>query len=531
MTTKISDAVLSQLSTFVASHFGLHFPRERWLDLQRAVCRAAQECGCRDDMERHIQGLLARTSSQGQMEALASHLTVGETYFFRENRSLEVLDKHIVPELIRARWGLDNTIRIWSAGCATGEEPYSVAIVLSKLMAGLKNWNVEILATDLNSKSLQKASAGIYGEWSFRGTPAWVRGTYCEAVADDRWAILPTIRKMVNFAQLNLMDDAYAPFTNCPNSLDVIFCRNVLMYFTPEGMRKVVRQLHRSLATDGWLIVSPTETSHELFSEFSTITLGDVTLYRKSATRSSTTLALPVFDEYRSGVQLPKWTMQAAEPVRVPPSEPRQEAPHDQACSERTAPPEVSYEQALGLYEQGRYKDMEELIVALPSQDGDHASAMLLLLAQSYANRGKLGAALSWCDKAIAADKMAARGYYLRATILQEQGSIPEVLVALKQAVYAEPQFVLGHFSLGNLALRHGKLRESEKHFENVLLLLAQYEPEDIVPESEGLSAGRLREMIVSWRGAAAPITPGDELSRSAFHRAGKPHADQARIR
>jgi chemotaxis protein methyltransferase CheR len=133
----------------------------------------------------------------------------------------------------------------------------------------------------------------------------------------------------------------------------------------------------------------------------------------------------------------------------------------------------------------------------------------MFLLARIYANQGKLAQALVWCNKAIAADKMTARAHYLRAAILQEQSSIPEAILALKQAVYAEPQFVLGHFALGNLALKHGRLKESEKHFENVLLLLARYEPEDIVPESEGLSAGRLREMIVtpSTLRVASPIS------------------------
>ena len=137
--------------------------------------------------------------------------------------------------------------------------------------------------------------------------------------------------------------------------------------------------------------------------------------------------------------------------------------------------------------------------------------------------KANLAAALIWCDKAIAADKMSARAYYLRATILQEQGSLPEALFALKQTVYAEPRFVLGHFSLGNLALKQGELKESGKHFENVLLLLAQHEPEDIVPESEGLSAGRLREMIVSRLGGAVAAATGAELSRRTFRRADQP--------
>ncbi len=496
MTEKISDAHLLQLGDVVARHFGLHFPKERWLDLQRGVCGAAQECGCQHDLDRYIQGLLSPALIQRQLEGLASRLTVGETYFFREKRSLEVLERDIVPELIRARASPGSAIRIWCAGCATGEEPYSVAIVLSKLMAGLKKWNTEILATDLNSKSLLKASEGIYGEWSFRGIPAWVRRTYFEEVEEDRWAITLAVKKMVTFAQLNLMDDAYPPVSNCPNGLDVIFCRNVLMYLTPEAMRKVVRQLHRSLATDGWLIVSPTETSQELFSEFATVSFGDVTLYRKSATRLATTLALPVYAAGRSSVQPPERIVEVLKPTQTLPMHTSQEDSRGEARPQNTAPPAVSYGQALALYEEGRYEEVERVISALLSDDGNHASGTLLL-ARAYANQGKLAAALVCCDQAIAADKMAARAYYLRATILQEQGSLPEALLAFKQTVYAEPEFMLGHFALGSLALKQRRLKESEKHFANVLLLLARYEPEDIVPESEGLSAGRLREMIV----------------------------------
>jgi chemotaxis protein methyltransferase CheR len=494
MPTKMSDPVLIQLSEVVASRLGLHFPRERWCDLQRAVDIAARECGLQDDLDRYIQELLSPGLTQRQLEMLANHLTVGETYFFREKRSLQILEEHIVPELIRARAGAGAPIRIWSAGCATGEEPYSVAIVLNRLMAALKDWNVEILATDLNTKSLQKASAGNYGEWSFRGTPSWVRHAYFEPGPNGSYTIASAIKKMVSFAPLNLMDDAFLPLSNFTKAFDVIFCRNVLMYFIPEGIKKVIRHFYRHLAMDGWLIVSPTETSHELFSEFATVSFDDVTLYRKSAARVPTTFALPEFHAARPVVQVAEWTTQAHEPARISSDGANPVAPDSEAGSERTTPP-ISYQQAMALYEQERYGDMEQVIAVLPLEDGNRASAMLLL-ARAYANQGKLSEALAWCDKAIAADKMAARAHYLRATILQERGSLPEALLALKQAVYAEPEFILGHFMLGNLALRRGRRKESQKHSENALLLLARYEVEDIVPESEGLSAGRLREMI-----------------------------------
>ncbi|MFZ1010141.1 MAG: CheR family methyltransferase [Candidatus Sulfotelmatobacter sp.] len=535
MTKKISEDQLLRLSDFVARYFGLHFPEERWFDLQRAVYGAAQECGYQQDIDRYVQELLLPALSQRQLEVLASYLTVGETYFFREKRSLEVLERDIVPELIQTR--KDRAIRIWSAGCATGEEPYSIAILLSKLMAGLEKWDVEILATDLNFKSLQKASEGIYGEWSFRGTPPRVRSAYFEAVDKDRWAIRPAIKKMVTFAQFNLVDNSFPWHSNSRHSnsihgFDVIFCRNVLMYFTPEGINKVVRQLYRSLASNGWLIVSPTETSHELFSEFAAVNFGDVTLYRKSAADSRKTVTLPsvVYDENGSGSHLPEQRFKSSELAMAPVCTTAQKSQDHGIDSENAEPHVPSFGKPSAIHGAGRADDARQIIGTLPSQNGNDVQAMLLL-ARACADQGNLAAALIWCDKAIAADKMAARAYYLRATILQEQGTLPDAVFAFKQTVYVEPQFVLGHFSLGNLALKHGRLSESEKHFENVLLLLAQYDPEDIVPESEGLSVGTLRDMIVSRRAGMAPGIPEAEVPQCTFRRAGKPRAQQVGIR
>jgi chemotaxis protein methyltransferase CheR len=515
MTRKIPDAQISLISELVARHFGLHFPQERWPDLERAVCAAAEECGGHCEVESYVRELLSTTLAHEQLEVLASHLTVGETYFFREKRSLEILKGRIVPDLLRTRVRSSKQLTVWSAGCATGEEPYSVAMVLSKLVSGLKDWNIKILATDVNTKSLRKASEGIYTDWSFRDTPPWVRRTHFEATGGGRSAIVPAIKKMVSFSPLNLMDDAYPVLSNCPNGLDVIFCRNVLMYFTPEGMRKVIRQFYRYLATDGWLIVSPTETSHELFSDFSTISFDGVTHYRKSAARLPAVLTLPVCDVGGSTVQPSEQIVEATDALRIAVCQINQNARNKEASPAGAESPPASYAQALGLYEQGRYEEAEQTTFALLAQNGRDAQAMFIL-ARIYANHGKLAEALAWCDKVIAADKMAARAHYLRATILQEQGSLPEALLALKQVVYSEPQFVLSHFDLGNLALKQQRLKESEKHFENALLLLARYEPEDIVPESEGLSAGRLRKMIAALIANRAETRTGQQRIRAA---------------
>ena len=504
MTAKVSETLLAELSDFVGSRLGLHFPRERWNDLERGARTASRECAFQDDVERFIGRLLSSALTQNELEALASNLTVGETYFFRERSSLEVFEQQIVPELIRARHGFGGQLRIWSAGCATGEEPYSLAIVLSRMIADLKEWTITILATDLNTRSLQKASEGVYTDWSFRDTPQWLRSTYFKANPGGRWAISPAIKKMVTFSYLNLVEDVYPSLLNGTNAMDVILCRNVLMYFTEEAMKKVIHRFHRSLADKSWLIVSPAETSQTLFTEFGSISFAGATLYRKGAQPPQMVIASFSHSnhEVQVGIQAAERAIEEPESTRTSGLDTSLALP-DNDRHRNTAKASPLYEQALEFYQLGRYEEAAQIVIALLSEDEDDGQPMLLL-ARVYANQGKLTSALAWCEKAIAFDKLTACAHYLRATILQEQGLPEEAIRSLRRAVYVDPRFTLGHFALGSLALRQGEFKESEKHFENVLLLLASCGPEEVVPESEGLSARRLREIVRLQRGQKA---------------------------
>ncbi|HUF80183.1 MAG TPA: CheR family methyltransferase, partial [Burkholderiales bacterium] len=182
----LPDALLAGVSEFVAQRIGLHFPPERWRDIERAIEAAAREFGL-PDAESCARALLCAPLTHAQVEVLASHLTVGETYFFRDKNSFAALEEHILPELLRARRGSEQRLRIWCAGCCTGEEPYSVAMVLDRLIPDPEAWNLTILATDINPRFLRKAAEGIYGEWSFRGTPEWVRERYFTRRRDGRY--------------------------------------------------------------------------------------------------------------------------------------------------------------------------------------------------------------------------------------------------------------------------------------------------------------------------------------------------------
>lgn len=501
MDTGPLDIELSHLSDFIASRMGLRFPRERWRDLERGIGSAARELGFRD-IGSCIRWLLSSPLTQRQTEILASHLTVGETYFFREKKSLSVLEESILPELIRARRMAERSLRIWSAGCCTGEEPYSIAILLDKLIPDLQNWNVTILATDINPRFLQKASEGLYTEWSFRDSPSWIKERYFERKKGGRFEILSKIKKRVSFSYLNLAEDTYPSLMNNTNAMDVIFCRNVLMYFAPERAKKVIDHFYRSLTDGGWLIVSPSETSQALFAPFATVNFPGVIFYKKdrdllrTAPLAEAFPAIPV-EGSRSSFHLPVHLLPEPAAEVVLTQETGAFLPLEDQKQEAANPRSAPYAEAASLYERGCYSEASEKIAGLLKDHPDDAKAMTLL-ARVYANQGKLVEALQWCERAIAADKLAAEGHYLLATILQEQGLVAEAVLSLKRALYLDPNFVLAHFALGNLTRQQGKLKESEKHYANALALLDAHRSEEVLLESEGMTAGRLMEIIRS---------------------------------
>ena len=482
----LTQTDVTRLSETIAARTGLHFPGERWPDLERGLMTAAEELGFPTVAE-CAEWLLNGVPTRGQIAILASHLTIGETYFFRDQPVLQALSGSILPELIRTRRGRDQRLRLWSAACCSGEEPYSLAILLHQMLPDLRDWNITITATDINPRFLQKAATGIYGEWSFRNAPSTLRQRYFTRVDRSRYAIIPDIRQMVTFEHLNLVEDLYPSLATNTNAMDVIFCRNVLMYFTPAQVRKVIESLRRALMEGGWLAVSPSEASKALFPDFASVNFPGAIFFRKTdaATVESTGFPPP-----------PSSPFETAEGQEPPPivTFPTQNIPETTADAAHDVDP---LSEAESLYQRGRYEDC--VATLLGAVNGDRIGAReFSLLARARANQGGLSDALSWCDRWVAADKMNAAAHYLRAVVLIEQGQAEAARQSLQRAVYLDPDFVLAHFALGNLATHNGKSAQAERHFANALHLLRSHAPEDLLPESEGLTAGRLAETITS---------------------------------
>ncbi|TFZ08991.1 chemotaxis protein CheR [Ramlibacter humi] len=423
---------------------GLHFPPERFPQLHRGIEAAARERQ-QDDVPRYVRGLLDTGIGHAEVQRLAAHLTVGETYFFRDPPLLDAVAGMVLPEMVRARRGRDQHLRVWSAGCASGEEAYTLAILLHEALPDPRGWRVSITGTDIHPAALEKARAGVYGEWSFRSTPARLKAAYFLPRADGRHEIAPHLRRLVDFRWLNLAEDSFPSSDGGTDAVDILFCRNVLMYFRPERARATVARLRRSLADGGCLVVGPSEASQALFSRLAVENHPGAILYRKrSAPRRAEVAVAP------------------CAPVRPPARAP---VP---ACA--PAAPSRS------------------CLAAAPDEPA--------ALARSMADRGDLGAALQWCERWIDADKVNPAAHYLRAMVLLERGEAEAARLALRRAVFLEPGFVLAHFALGNLARQAGETAAAARHYANARVQLARYQPGDLLPEGDGLSAGRLTQLL-----------------------------------
>lgn len=501
MGNTIDDTLLTELSMYLVNRMGMSFTAERWPYLEQGLAMAATEFGF-DNPVNFASWALTADLTRKQLGQLASHLTIGETYFWREKPSFEALQNRILPDLIRARQGNSQALRIWSAGCSTGEEPYSLTILLSQLIPDIANWDITILATDINPNSLREAAKGQYREWSFRGNTSEFREKYF-LKKDGVYELLPQLKAMVTFAELNLAEDVYPNFFNNTTRMDLIFCRNVLMYFSPEVKSQVIERLSRSLVDGGWLVLSSSEVLDVRTPELSIVNFPGAVFYKRKfpviripGINAPEVLNLP--DVHRVNANTKDPNVNEADVIRFDNNSARVHSARASKVDAVQPNSKELYEQALTLYEQCRYEEIVTLLEQHVTVSGksSYACQGMALLAKVKANMGKLADAEAWVKKAISCEKLNPNLHYFLATIFQEQEKVEEAAQSLQKALYLDHEFVLAHYMLGTLKKQQGKLGEANKHLDNALKILGKYRRDEVLPGSDGMTAGRLLEMI-----------------------------------
>ena len=499
MKEKINSNLHAKLRKYLMINVGLNFTKNQDKELIRKISLASEEFNFSNTPD-FINWLLDNNLNNQHIEKLACHLTIGETFFLREKKGLNFLEYKYLPDLIRQRKGINQNLRIWSAGCATGEEPYSVAILLKRIIHDIKNWDITILATDINSEFIKKAKKGIYTKWSFRNSPDWFMDNYFKKKGKNEFQIIPEIKKMVSFSYLNLAKDTYPSLINNTNAMDIILCRNVLIYFSPDGIRNVTESLRKSLLDNGILIVSPVEVSNLISPKFGRLSFNGLTIYKNGLIEDKTKKAInrriqktvQVSEQFTLKQDNGKNKIKSEHAKKVI----QKNIIYHKNLEKNKIPENNNYEKALSLFKSGSYKKTEELLENFVAGNKGNLNSTYILLARTKANLGKLDEAREICEKVLSSDKLNHRMYYLLATILLEQGNDEKAISCLNRTIYLDQNFVLAHFLLGNISNKIKNNNSGRKHFTNAINILSNLKSDVIIPESEGITVGRFREIL-----------------------------------
>ncbi len=441
----LNSALFERFTQKIEDELGLRF-NGQWNEIEKRLEQAFRPKDARSAEQILIQLLDKPLTSQPELIAL---LTTSETYFLRNQKLFEVLETIILPEIISRKADNDHTISIWSAGCSSGEEPYSVAILLHKLLGNSSEWNIKILGTDLNEKVLQKAQKAIYGEWSFRNTSPGFKERYFTIVQGRYFKLKDEIKKYVTFIRHNLKTGPYPPHPNFP-SFDIIFCRNVLMYFAPKNVSPILENLHRVLDDQGYFITGPGELPSLTFKKFKPQIINNVIVYRKQTVAQKTnTLA-----------------------TRTP----------------QSSKPEL-------MVKQPSRRTLNALQKQTPVIEKKRETDELTVI-RNLANNGQLQEARQLAEQYVTRNNLDAYGHYLLGTIYFELEELEKARECFEKALYLKPDFVMAHFNLANIFSIARKVKESQRFYKNVLKLLNEMTEEQEIPEGDGIIAAQFKDMV-----------------------------------
>ncbi|HUR18303.1 MAG TPA: protein-glutamate O-methyltransferase CheR [Acidimicrobiales bacterium] len=445
-----------------------------------------------------------------RFDELAVALTVAESYFFREAPQMELLTHHVLPERAEAR-GPEHTLRLWSAGCAHGQEAYTLAILLDEAGLGKQS---HILATDLSAQALETARRGLYGKWSLRTVDDRRRRTYFRS-AQGGFRVDPRLDRLVTFRQHNLLEPSDDPRMR---DLDVVLCRNVLVYLTPAAVEQVGCRLAASLAPGGWLLTAATDPHLD-------------------AVEGLEALVTPAGVAYRRPVHAVRGASRASERKTRPRSRPDRHAVGDRPMAHRPprppahatapaapgAPPYAAggadrdqlgpaREALLG----GDYETAAAHAGALVASGSsgisgssgtggeDAAAEAHVVLVRALGSAGRLGAAVEAAAAGAARFPLDVELRLLQAIVLLEAGLPLEAAAAAKATLYIDPDLAVAHLALARAHQARNDRTAARRSYRNALSLLEGLPVGQPVKLADGETAGRLAGLARAGQGATA---------------------------
>jgi chemotaxis protein methyltransferase CheR len=472
-TSELTDAQWERYHHHLSLHTGLQFTRRNSVLLERGLHRRMCAVGAAD-YDIYYRYLTRFADSRNELKKLLSLLTVGETTFFRYKNHREAFVRYMLPDLIAQRRRSRN-LRIWSAGCSTGEEPYGIAMLLQEHFPELAGWDVQIVATDINKRALRAAREGIYGRRALRMVEEPYLSRYFARLGELH-VVDPQLRQRISFNYLNLKESDWPEIPS--EHFDLIFCRNVMIYFDLATTRQIVDRFANALRPGGFLLLGHAETLQNVSDRFQRLHRERAFLYQ--------------LQESPPRPVAPKLPSEPAAPAPVattvvPGNQAVGASPATMGTGARNLRAEQLFQRAQTDFTYERFAEAQEKYTETLALQPDHQGA-LIGMGLLNANNGDAAGARLFCEQAITVNDLFPDSYFLLGLILELEGDAIQAVKEMEKALWLSPCFIVPRHALFRHHRRVGDLRAARRELVNVIRCLEKERPATIIPYSGGLS-------------------------------------------
>jgi len=513
MTVALAGADVECFRALVAQRFGLYFEDAK-LDFLADVLQRRMEATRSAHFSSYQRRIVSPANGHDELRLLAEPLTVNETYFFRYADHFRAFAEVVVPNRIQAR-APRRLLRILSAGCASGEEAYSLAILIRDRLPELQSWDITIHGIDVNASMIGKAWRARYSAWSLRETPADLHRKYFRAEGRD-FLLDSTLKPGVTFEERNLIEED--PVFWQEDAFDVVFCRNVTMYFTVEATRSVISRIARSLAPGGFLFLGHAETLRGVSQEFRLQQTHETFYYQRREARETSCAgdlprprgdpdslrrSIPAVVEpgdswfetiRRASERIANLTQEKSGPAI---GESRSNLRHSSRSKTAPAPPLWDRALAIELLRKERFREAIELLRALPAESKADPDTQLLL-AVVLTNGGDLPEAEKVCLRVLKIDELNAGAHYLMALCREHAGDRKAAVEHDQAATYLDSAFAMPHLHLGLVAKRSADAETARRELGRALPLLDREDASRILLFGGGFTRKALVEFCLA---------------------------------
>lgn len=459
--------------SLINSRLGISIKTHQIDDMNKTILKYCTQENC--SPQYYLDILRHSLDNSPELEHLVAGITVGETYFFRDSRQMKLLRETVLPKIIQSKREQNNlSLRIWSAGCSSGEEIYTIAMMLIDMLADINRWRLQLLGTDINTSSLRKAIEGVYSEWSMRSISDYHKQKHF-SYQDKKYILNPAVRDLVNFIYLNLNDDTYPSIGNNTNAQDLILCRNVLIYFDYNNIECLMKKIDASMVEDGFLLLGASDPI--LIKNTNFVSCEEGTLFLHSSQQKTKKI------EKKPDPIVKISTIKKTEERII-------KAPITTKSLNATSKEAIN-----SLLDEGRWL---EAVNTIDNYQGKEIKSDYLLnsKASALANLGKLIDAEKICHQCLKLHPTHTDSHFTLAMIYAEQGYLGNAESYLRKTLFLDPYFVAGHFQLGLLLIKNKRKTEGLKSLNNALSIALSKTPSQKVNGIKGLNYEKLAEIL-----------------------------------